>query len=118
MRAIEARTPGSDTSTSLKPLRAGFAGTRSAYLTTRHGQIGASLLAVGASTSRKCVFPFPIGADIAKIGYRARSSASEPRDGLLKKDVIWSPRRGLVDFTVPHFAQYIQRNHPLAEFDE
>jgi hypothetical protein len=56
-------------------------------------------------------------AEIAQLGYRARSSSSDPRGGLLKKDLIWSPRRGLVDFTVPHFAQYIQRNHPLADFD-
>jgi hypothetical protein len=55
--------------------------------------------------------------EIASAGYRARSSASEPRDGLLKKDLVWSPRRGLVDFTVPHFAQYIRRNHALAEFE-
>lgn len=55
-------------------------------------------------------------ADIANA-YPTRSSPSEPRDGLLKKDLIWSPRRGLVDFTVPYFAQYIQRNHPLSDFD-
>jgi hypothetical protein len=53
---------------------------------------------------------------IAKAGYRARGSASMPRDSLLRKDLIWSPRRGLVDFTVPQFAQYIRRNHPLDEF--
>jgi hypothetical protein len=56
-------------------------------------------------------------AEIASAGYRARSSASEPRDGLLKKDLIWSPRRGYVDFTVPHFAQYIRRHHSLDDFD-
>jgi hypothetical protein len=33
-------------------------------------------------------------AEIACVGYRTRSSASEPCDGLLKKDLIWSPRRG------------------------
>jgi hypothetical protein len=49
--------------------------------------------------------------EIATAGYRTRSSASVPRDGLLRKDLIWSPRRGLVDFTVPHFADYIVRNH-------
>ena len=54
--------------------------------------------------------------EIAKAGYRSRASASMPRDSLLRKDLIWSPRRGLVDFTVPHFADYIGRNHPLAEF--
>ena len=53
--------------------------------------------------------------EIARSGYRTRSSASMPRDALLRKDLIWSPRRGFVDFTVPHFAAYIARNHPLAE---
>lgn len=56
-------------------------------------------------------------ADIASTGYRTPSSSSEPRAGLLKKDLIWSPRRGLVDFTVPDFAQYIRRNHQIADFD-
>jgi hypothetical protein len=54
--------------------------------------------------------------EIANTGYRTPSSASEPRAGLLKKDLIWSPRRGLVDFTVPQFAQYIRHNHPLLDF--
>jgi hypothetical protein len=53
---------------------------------------------------------------IARAGYRTRGSTSSPRDNLLRKDLIWTPRRGQVDFTVPYFAQYIRRNHPLAEF--
>jgi hypothetical protein len=53
---------------------------------------------------------------IAKVGYRTRSSASMPRDALLRKGLIWSPRRGLVDFTVPQFARYIRRHHGLDEF--
>jgi hypothetical protein len=56
-------------------------------------------------------------AEVAKSGYRTASSASEPRAGLLRKDLIWSPRRGQVDYTVPHFADYIRRNHPLDDFD-
>lgn len=56
-------------------------------------------------------------AGIASAGYQRPSSASDPRAGLLKKDLIWSPRRGVVDFTVPQFAHYIRRNHPLADFD-
>jgi len=56
-------------------------------------------------------------ADIARAGYRSRGSASEPRDNLLRKDLIWSPRRGVVDFTVPQFAEYIRRNHPLEDFE-
>lgn len=49
---------------------------------------------------------------VATAGYRTRSSASAPRDGLLRKDLVWSPRRGAIDFTVPLFAGYIRRNHP------
>jgi hypothetical protein len=55
--------------------------------------------------------------EIATSGYRTRGSASMPRDTLMRKDLIWSPRRGLVDFTVPHFAQYITRSHPVSEFN-
>jgi hypothetical protein len=57
-------------------------------------------------------------AEVGERGYRISSSASDPRAGLLKKDLIWSPRRGQVDFTVPHFADYILRNHPLSDFDD
>jgi AAA ATPase domain len=55
-------------------------------------------------------------AEIASAGYRTWGSSSGPRDGLLRKDLIWTPRRGQVDFTVPHFADYITRNHPLNDF--
>jgi hypothetical protein len=56
-------------------------------------------------------------ADVARrAGYRSRGSASLPRDNLLRKDLIYSPRRGRVDFTVPLFGDYIRRNHPLREF--
>jgi hypothetical protein len=57
-------------------------------------------------------------AEVAKRGYRTSSSASDPRAALLRKDLIWSPRRGQVDFTVPHFADYIRRNHPLSDFED
>lgn len=53
---------------------------------------------------------------VASAGYRTRSSASGPRDGLLRKDLVWSPRRGVIDFTVPLFAGYIRRNHPREAF--
>lgn len=54
--------------------------------------------------------------EIANAGYRSRGSSSMPRDGLLRKDLIWSPRRGEVDFTVPHFGDYIRRAHPIEAF--
>ena len=51
-----------------------------------------------------------------RAGYRARSHSSLHRDNLLKKELIYSPRRGYVDFTVPRFADYLRREHPLASF--
>jgi hypothetical protein len=48
------------------------------------------------------------------IGRRSARRDLAPR---LKKDLIWSPRLGYVDFTVPHFAQYIQGHHSLDEFE-
>lgn len=56
--------------------------------------------------------------EIAKAGYSSRGSASMPRDALLRKDLIWSPRRGVIDFTVPQFASYIRRAHPLEDFEQ
>ena len=38
------------------------------------------------------------------------------RDGLIRKGLIWSPRRGQVDFTVPLFADFMREHHPLATF--
>jgi hypothetical protein len=40
------------------------------------------------------------------------------RDSLIGKGLIWSPRRGQVDFTVPLFAQYLRETHPLSGFDD
>jgi hypothetical protein len=38
-------------------------------------------------------------------------------DSLIHKGLIWSPRRGQLDFTVPLFAEYLRDNHPLAAFE-
>jgi hypothetical protein len=44
--------------------------------------------------------------------------ASEREAALLKKDLIFSPRRGLIDFAVPLFAAYLREQHPLASFGD
>jgi hypothetical protein len=41
-------------------------------------------------------------------GYASVSGASFVREGLLDKELIWSPRRGQIDFTVPRFAQHLR----------
>lgn len=54
----------------------------------------------------------------ARAGYKDVSSASLLRENLMRKDLIYSPRRGLVAFTVPLFAGYVREHHPLASFDQ
>jgi hypothetical protein len=50
-------------------------------------------------------------------GARDQRGVSIHREALIQKGLIWSPRRGFVDFTVPLFAEYARENHPLAAFD-
>jgi hypothetical protein len=58
-------------------------------------------------------------ADVAlRAGYKDRSSTSVLRDSLLRKDLVYSPRRGLIAFTVPLFAAYLREQHPLSSFAE
>jgi hypothetical protein len=56
-------------------------------------------------------------ADVAtRAGYKERGSTSVLRESLLRKDLVYSPRRGLIDFTVPLFGGYLRGQHPLASF--
>lgn len=49
--------------------------------------------------------------DVAQsIGY-STTTASPIRRALIDKGLIYCPRYGLVDFTVPHFADYMRRQH-------
>jgi hypothetical protein len=51
----------------------------------------------------------------AAAGYESIGSASYLRDGLIEKELLWSPRRGFIDFTVPRFAQYLRNAHSLED---
>lgn len=44
-------------------------------------------------------------------GYSNMGGASVVREELIGKELIWSPRRGQIDFTVPRFAQYLRAAH-------
>jgi hypothetical protein len=58
-------------------------------------------------------------ADIARVyGAKDQRGVSMHRDGLIQKGLIWAPRRGQLDFTVPLFAEYLRENHPIASFDD
>lgn len=54
----------------------------------------------------------------ARAGYKESASASVVREALLRKDLVYSPRRGRIDFTVPQFGGYLRRQHPLSSFEE
>jgi hypothetical protein len=57
-------------------------------------------------------------ADVAtQYGARDQRGVSMHRDALIQKGLIWSPRRGQVDFTVPLFAEFLREHHPLATFE-
>jgi hypothetical protein len=55
-------------------------------------------------------------AEAAKAaGYAGHGGASFVRDGLIEKELLWSPRRGYIDFTVPRFAAYLRAAHSLQD---
>lgn len=49
-----------------------------------------------------------------RLGFSDTAKTSVLRSNLIDKGLIFSPEYGLVDFTVPHFAAFMQRNFPLA----
>ena len=52
--------------------------------------------------------PYRSSAAANAAGYADTPGASHIRDSLIEKELLWSPRRGFVDFTVPYFADYLQ----------
>jgi hypothetical protein len=57
--------------------------------------------------------PYPVGQVAHTFGVSDQRRASMHRDALIQKGLIWSPRRGQVDFTVPLFAAFLKENHPI-----
>ena len=51
--------------------------------------------------------------DVAEAMGRATTSLSPVRDELMRSAVIYAPRRGYVDFTVPHCATFVRRHYPF-----
>ncbi len=62
--------------------------------------------------------PYRVGKVAQRYGARDQRGVSVRRDALIDKGLIWSPRRGQVDFTVPLFADYLRANHPMPSFDD
>jgi hypothetical protein len=56
-------------------------------------------------------------AEVARAwGAENQRQTSPHRDSLIQKGLIWSPRRGQVDFTVPLFAEFLLEHHPIRGF--
>ncbi len=53
--------------------------------------------------------PSPVADLAARMGKQKPSDLSVSRDALIKKGLIYAPRRGFLGFTVPLMADYIQR---------
>jgi AAA ATPase domain len=51
-------------------------------------------------------------------GWKSSRSAGPVRQTLIDKGLIFSTERGLVDFTVPHFADFMRRKHSLADLPD
>jgi hypothetical protein len=51
-------------------------------------------------------------------GAKDQRGVSIHRDGLIQKGLIWAPRRGQLDFTVPLFAEYLRENYPIGSLDD
>ncbi len=81
-----------------------FFGTRFALATDAEQRYLAAMASIGDPPYRS--------AEIAqRYGARDQRGVSVHRDSLIQKGLIWSPRRGQVDFTVPLFPEYLRENH-------
>jgi hypothetical protein len=58
--------------------------------------------------------PYPVSEVAHAFGVKDQRRASMHRESLIQKGLIWSPRRGQVDFTVPLFAEFLKENHPTS----
>ncbi|MGH9103410.1 MAG: ATP-binding protein [Acidimicrobiales bacterium] len=88
-----------------------FFGTRFQMATDAEQRYLASMASLGDP-------PYRVGEVARRYGARDQRGVSVHRDSLIGKGLIWSPRRGQLDFTVPLFADYLRDHQPLAGFGE
>ena len=62
--------------------------------------------------------PYATAAVARAWGADNQRQTSPHRDSLIQKGLIWSPRRGQVDFTVPLFAEFLLEHHPIGGFGD
>ncbi len=81
-----------------------FFGTRFEMATDTEQRYLAAMSSLGAG-------PYPVAAVARAYGVNDQRRVSVHRDSLIGKGLIWSPRRGQVDFTVPLFGDFLRDTH-------
>ena len=80
-----------------------FFGTRFEMATDTEQKYLGAMASLGAG-------PYRVADVATAFGAPDQRRVSMHRDSLIGKGLIWSPRRGLVDFTVPLFDDFIREN--------
>jgi hypothetical protein len=88
-----------------------FYGTRFEMASDAEQRYLAAMASLGAP-------PYQTAAVARAWGAENQRQTSPHRDSLIQKGLIWSPRRGQVDFTVPLFAEYLLEHQPMKGFDD
>jgi hypothetical protein len=86
-----------------------FFGTRFQLATDAEQRYLAAMASLGDA-------PYSSAGIALAYGAKDQRGVSIHRDGLIQKGIIWAPRRGQLDFTVPLFDDYLRANHPLDSF--
>lgn len=60
--------------------------------------------------------PYATGEVSRAWGTEDQRRTSPHRESLMQKGLIWAPHRGVVDFTVPLFAEFVLEHHPISTF--
>lgn len=59
--------------------------------------------------------PQPTASVSARLGLTQQQTAVQRQNLIDVKGLVYSPQRGLIDFTAPLFGDYIRRHHPLSD---
>lgn len=87
-------------------LASSFFGTRFNLATDAEQGVLSAMASLGTG-------PYRIGEVATAFGAKDQRAISSYRESLIEKDLIWSPRRGLVEFTVPLFDDYLREHRPV-----
>ena len=81
-----------------------FFGTRLEMTTDREQRYLSAMASLGEG-------PYPVASVAKAFGANDQRRVSVHREALIEKGLIWSPKRGQVDFTVPLFDQFLRETH-------